>query len=280
MAIFRAKNTLLREEHGQMARAKRHFLQGHVWHITHRCHKKEFLLKFGRDRRRWLQWLFEAKKRYGIRILNYMVTSNHNHLLVVDGGGRDVIPKSIKLVAGRTGQEYNQRKNRNGAFWEDRYHATAVSSDRHLIKCIAYIDLNMVRAGVVNHPSEWNFGGYNEIQKPRERYALIDYKRLMELLHISTVDELKNSHKNWVEEILKTKNYVRESKWSQSIAVGSKSFVEGIKEKLGIRAKGRKVGESEESYHLREAQAPYNSDFTPENSGLSAKNTYFWRDNP
>jgi putative transposase len=156
-----------------------------------------------------LQWLFEAKKRYGIRILNYMVTSNHIHLLVVDGGGRDVIPKSIKLVAGRTGQEYNQRKNRNGAFWEDRYHATAVSSDRHLIQCIAYIDLNMVRSGVVNHPSEWNFGGYNEI--------------------------------------LKTKNYVRESKWSQSIAVGSKSFVEGIKEKLGIRAKGRKVGDRKDN---------------------------------
>jgi hypothetical protein len=38
----------------------------------------------------------------------------------------------------------------------------------------------------------------------------------------------------WVEEILKTKNYVRESQWSQSIAVGSKSFVEGIKEKLGL----------------------------------------------
>ncbi len=79
MSIFRAKNTLLREEHGQMARAKRHFLPGHVWHITHRCHKKDFLLKFARDRCRWLQWLFEAKKRYGIRILNYMVTSNHIH---------------------------------------------------------------------------------------------------------------------------------------------------------------------------------------------------------
>ncbi len=79
----------------------------------------------------------------------------------------------------------------------------------------------------------------------------------------------------WVEEILKTKNYVRESKWSQSIAIGSKSFVEGIKEKLGIRAKSRKVGESGGLYHLREAQVPYNSDFTPENSGLRAKNTYF-----
>lgn len=82
----------------------------------------------------------------------------------------------------------------------------------------------------------------------------------MDLLHISTIDDLRNSHKKWVEEILKTQNYVRESKWSQSIAVGSKRFVESIKEKLGIRAKGRKVGESGGSYHLREAQVPYNND--------------------
>lgn len=46
------------------------------WHITHRCHKREFLLKFSKDRRRWLQWLSEAKKRYGLKILNYAVTSN------------------------------------------------------------------------------------------------------------------------------------------------------------------------------------------------------------
>ncbi len=36
-----------------MARAKRHYIPGHVWHLTHRCHKREFLLKFPRDRRRW-----------------------------------------------------------------------------------------------------------------------------------------------------------------------------------------------------------------------------------
>ena len=74
-----------------------------------------------------------------------MVTSNHIHLLVVDGGGRDVIPKSIKLVAGRTGQEYNQRKNRKGACWEDRYHATVLSNDRHLIQCLVYIDFHPVK---------------------------------------------------------------------------------------------------------------------------------------
>ncbi len=109
-----------------MARAKRHYIPGQIWHLTHRCHKREFLLKLVKDRRRWLQWLFEAKRRYGLIILNYTVTSNHIHLLVLDEEGRDAIPESIKLVAGRTGQEYNLRKKRRGAFWEDRYHATAI----------------------------------------------------------------------------------------------------------------------------------------------------------
>ena len=81
-----------------------------------------------------------------------MVTSNHVHLLVFDNGQADVIPQSIQLVAGRTGQEYNQRKKRKGAYWEDRYHATAIGNDQHLWQCIAYIDSNMVRAGVVSHP--------------------------------------------------------------------------------------------------------------------------------
>ena len=53
-----------------MARANRHHLPGYVWHITHRCHKKEFLLKFEKDKKRWTTWLFEAKKRFGLCILN------------------------------------------------------------------------------------------------------------------------------------------------------------------------------------------------------------------
>jgi REP element-mobilizing transposase RayT len=104
-----------------MPRASRHYIPRYVWHITHRCHKKEFLLKFARDRRRYLQWLFEARKRYGLSVLNYMATSNHTHLLVRDNGDRDVIPKSIQLIAGRTALEFNQRKKRKGAYWEDRY---------------------------------------------------------------------------------------------------------------------------------------------------------------
>jgi REP element-mobilizing transposase RayT len=98
-----------------------------------------------------------------------MVTSIHIHFLVAHTGKRDIITKSMQLVAGKTGQKYNQRKNRRGAYWEDRYHATAVESGDHLGRYLVYIDTNMVRAGVVSHPSKWPFSGYNEIQKPRKK---------------------------------------------------------------------------------------------------------------
>ena len=131
-----------------MARAKRHFIPGYIWHITHRCYKREFLLKFARDRRRWLYWLYKARKRYGLTILNYMVTSNHIHLLGSDDGDREAIPKSSKLVADRTGQEYSQRKN-------PKARSGSIDTTLRQYRCLVYIDLNMVRAGAVDHPSSW-----------------------------------------------------------------------------------------------------------------------------
>ena len=89
-------------------------------------------MRFAKDRHRWMQWLLEAKKRYNLVILDYVVTSNHAHLIIHDDSG-EAIPKSIQLIAGRTGQEYNQRKKRKGAFWEDRYHATAIETGEHLL---------------------------------------------------------------------------------------------------------------------------------------------------
>jgi putative transposase len=144
--------------------AKRYYIPGCVWHVAHRCHKKEFLLKFARDRSRWLELLYKAKMRYGLVVLDYIVTSNHIHLLISDDGDRETIPKSMQMVAGQTGQEYNRRKNRQEAYWEDRYHVTAVESGTHLMKCLIYIDMNMVRAGVVSNPSGWRWSGYCEIQ--------------------------------------------------------------------------------------------------------------------
>ena len=123
----------------------------------------------------------------------------HGHiqpcLFVVDDGDREVIPNSMRLVARRTAQEYNQKKIRRGAYWEDRYRATAVKSGEHLARGLVYIDTSMVRAGVISHPSMWPFSGYNEIQKPRRKNVLIDYGRLQGLLGASTNDQLRTSHK-------------------------------------------------------------------------------------
>ena len=273
MHFLKVKRLLLK---GYMARAKRHYISGCIWHITHRCHKREFLLKFSRDQRRYLQWLYQARKRYGLTILDYMVTSNHIHLLVADDGDRDVIPNSMQLVAGRTGQEFNQRKKRKGAYWEDRYHATAIESGDHLARCIVYIDTNMVRAGVVNHPSMWPFSGYNEIQKPRRKNVLIDYEKLQGLIGVGSYDQLRNSHKGWVDEYLGGEVKRRQEEWTASIAVGSKSFIEDVKARLGFRAKGRDVIEGVEGNHLRESPAHYKSLFDTENDDIDTENNYFW----
>ena len=98
-----------------MPRAHRHYLAGQIWHLTHRCHQRQFLLKFARDRQAWIGWLFEARKRFSLCVLDYMVTSNHIHLLVHDLKGHEVIPRSIQLTAGRSGQQYNQRKEKEDA---------------------------------------------------------------------------------------------------------------------------------------------------------------------
>jgi putative transposase len=119
----------------------------------------------------------------------------------------------MQLIAGRTGQEFNQRKNRKGAFWDDRYHATAIEDGDHFLRCCAYIDLNMVRAGVVDHPSQWPHSGYNDIQRPRRKNVLIDSDKFMELLGTDNYDQFKRDYQGWVAEFLGNGNG-RDDKWT------------------------------------------------------------------
>jgi putative transposase len=177
----------------------------------------------------------------------------------------------MQLVAGRTGQECNQRK---GAFWEDRYHATAVESGDHLARCLVYIDTNMVRAGVVTHPGQWPHCGYHEIQESRKRNVLIDYERLIHLFGIGTYNRLRNRHWQWVNKYLEKTEKIREGEWTRSIAVGGQPFVENVKELLGVRAKGREVIKGTEGYQLREEAARYKALFEVENGDIALENAY------
>ena len=246
-----------------MARANRHYVPGQLWHITHRCHDRSFLLRFACDRRCYLGWLHEARKRFGLCVLNYVITSNHVHLLVRDTG-EDALARSIQFAAGLTARQYNRRKNRQGAFWEDRYHATAVEANEHLYRCLVYIDLNMVRAGAVKHPSAWAHGGYNEIQGAPGQCSLIDLEELCRLCGFAHLQDFRRAHHEWVAQALSDKTLRREACWSEAVAVGGLDFVQRMQHELGVAARHRHVEQIDGVCALRESVAPYIFSFCPE----------------
>ena len=137
------------------------------------------------------------------------------------------------------------------------------------------IDMNMVRAGVVAHPKQWEFCGYNEIQSPRKRKGIVDFDRLIELLGFETYDDLKEAHCKWVDSAIQTDNSDKENRWTQSIAVGSKTFIEKMKESLGFKAKGRKIICADDAFELREVITPYGKA-----NNLDSGNTFLWNQQP
>ncbi|MFN0313771.1 MAG: hypothetical protein ACKVQA_01860 [Burkholderiales bacterium] len=195
-----------------MPRANRYFLPGHVWHITHRRRERAFLLKFARDRAVYLRWLFEARKRYGICVLNYLV----------------------------------------------------------------YVDLNMVRAGAVSHPAEWEHGGYREIQSPRNRYRVIDLGELGALCGFSELAAFQEEYRNWVGMALREGGSKQDETWTRSVAVGSEHYIAGVREGLGLRASHREMAESGEGHVLREPQPPYRLESVMGNAALRPENTFPW----
>jgi putative transposase len=93
----------------------------------------------------------------------------------------------------------------------------------------------------------------------------------MGLLQIQTPADLKAAHRKWIETALKKSKMVRESKWTQSIAVGSKPFIEKMKASLGFRAKGRKIICADDTFELREVITPYGKA-----NNLDSVNTFLW----
>lgn len=242
-----------------MPRANRFFAPGHIWHITHRCHNGEFLLRHAKDRNNWLNWLLEAKNRHKLCILGYAVTCNHIHLLVFDDGIVSSISKSMHLVSGSTALQYNKRKTRKGAFWKGRFHATAVEDDIHFFRCLVYIELNMVRAGAVEHPSQWKWCSYYDIQNIQGGEKIVDHSRLAALLNLTDTAQLPTIHKFSINEKLGSGKLEREEEWTTGIAFGNQAFVESFKEKLGRRGQYRKINKTNNFYELKEDPLNYSS---------------------
>jgi putative transposase len=244
-----------------MPRASRYLREGYTFHLTHRCHDRRFLLKFARDRDLYREWLRVGIKRYRVPVYGYCITSNHVHLVVhVDDPER--VGLLMHLAAGAFAQHLNGRKGLEGSVWEHPYQCTIIQDGQHLIRCLRYVDLNMVRAGVVEHPSQWRWCGYDELVGQRERYRLLDFDRLLESLGVSSLAAYRLIQEQGIEEAIQRRALKRQAAWTESLAVGNQQFVERV---TGVYEARKKFVYTEASiatdlstWTIHEESLPYN----------------------
>jgi len=209
-----------------MSRLKRSLLKGCCCHITHRCHNREYLFRFSHERDMYRTLLIEMTRKYKVYVLDYIITSNHIHLLLC-ADNINYISDGMRFVEGTIAQKYNRLKKREGSFWRDRYHITLVENGYHLTRCLFYIDFNMVRAGVVSHPKKWKWSGYDELSGKRQRYKVIDFDNLLNCTGMGDASKFISWYNNTIEEEV-NKYQIRQDFWSSSLAVGSKDWINGL----------------------------------------------------
>jgi len=229
---------------------------GGVFHITHRCHNREFLLKFARDRDAYREKLREHLKKYEVWLLDYELTSNHVHMLM-DAQERSEVSGFMQEVASEFARQYNRRKQRMNAFWGDNFNGTLVESGRYLWECICYIELNMNRCGVVSHPREWEWAGYHELIGKRRRYRLIDLDRLCWRLGAGSLEDVRKNLEASLAEKIARDQVKREPCWTESLAVGSSGFVEKIRPLILSRLETEIVERDSGLWVLKETEIPY-----------------------
>jgi REP element-mobilizing transposase RayT len=199
--------------------------------------------------------LRETVKQFDVSMLTYCITCNHTHLLL-RADEPDTVSRMMQKLEGEFAEYYNLRKKRSGAFWGGRYWCTMVDEGRYVWNCMKYIDLNMVRAGVVAHPSEWRWCGYQEVVGERRRYRLLDVDEAAAQCGGGSVEAFRRNYAGVIAEAIRRCDLARQPCWTESIAVGGEPFVREIEEKT--RRQEMVVEETAPSqWTIREAAAAY-----------------------
>ncbi len=142
-----------------MARLPRYFAEGQPQHLIQRGNNREPIFAADVDRRFYLDCLQDAADRLGCAIHAYVLMTNHVHLLVT-AETPESLPKTLQSIGRRYVQYFNYTYERTGTLWEGRYKATVIDSERYLLTCMRYTELNPVRAGMVAHPGDYPWSSY------------------------------------------------------------------------------------------------------------------------
>jgi putative transposase len=150
-----------------MARLPRLTIPGYPHHVIQRGNNRQPIFATDEDYRELLALLEEHARAAGVAVHAYVLMSNHVHLLATPETA-DGIPQMMQAVGRRYVRFFNRRQVRTGTLWEGRYRSTIIQAERYLLACMAYIDLNPVRAGMVDAPESypWSSHGHYVSGRP------------------------------------------------------------------------------------------------------------------
>lgn len=131
-------------------------------HIVQRGHNKQAVF-FGLDDYEAYLYLLRAWTRaFDVKVFGYCLMTNHVHLVLEPGANADSLARLMKQVAGIYSQRINKLHDRCGTLWESRYKSSPIQTDRYLLACCRYVDLNPVAAGIARHPGEYRWSSFRQ----------------------------------------------------------------------------------------------------------------------
>jgi len=142
-----------------MARMPRFFLHGVPLHVVSRGNNRAAIFHEKEDREFYRAYLRHAARRHGVAVHAYVLMTNHVHLLATPATTASM-PKVMHAANLVYARYFNDKYKRTGTIWEGRYKAAIIDSDSYLLTCMRYIELNPVRAGIVEDPARYPWSSF------------------------------------------------------------------------------------------------------------------------
>lgn len=243
-----------------MARRPRIFIEGGLYHVTCRGNERRPIFKDDRDRRRFLERLGTSSETSRVRLYLYCLMANHVHLLVETPQGN--LDRFMGSLLTGYAVYFNRRHRRAGHLMQGRYGAQVVEDNEYLLKLSRYIHLNPVQVGSIRALSladriqylrryEWSsYGTYIGRRNPPE------WLRTGPVLAQLEAMQGKVSYRRYVEAgIAETDAAFAELMKAGDVAIGSGTFVEGVKKQLLREAESNRKPEDVAFRHLRQVRS-------------------------
>ncbi len=142
-----------------MPRKRRFFLPGVPVHVVQRGNNRQAVFFDDNDYRAYLDWLGRAAGEHRCSIHAYVLMTNHVHLLMTPADGQ-AISATLQALGRRFVPCINHSYRRTGTLWEGRFKASPVQQEGYLLACYRYIELNPVRAQMVDKPDDYPWSSY------------------------------------------------------------------------------------------------------------------------